>query len=302
MKLSYFREFVVLAKHLNFSIAANHLHMTQPGLSRHISGLEREIGIKLFERDTHGVQLTEKGEHFLKGIEKILNDYDFLCEAVAKGGIEKITIGVPYYGVKRYLSHVISPFESANPRLKINYMPAYPDAIVTGLLAKQVDVAVMPKVSYPFSEDLIFHDAFKEPVVLLVNHSHTLALKTAVHADEIKNENFITLKGDFGDALFEEWDKFCRKRGFAPPKKVLETATIEEAVLNMKPESGIMMLPGHLKQANLSGNVKWIDLLDEESYLTISLIHHADNRNPITKKFINFYLSHNSEQSYLRRI
>lgn len=295
MKLRHLREFIVLAKHLNFSIAANHLHMTQPGLSRHISGLEKDLGTQLFKRDTHGVKLTEKGELFLGGIQKIMNDYDFLCESVAKGGMKKITIGVPYFGVKEYLSHIISSFESAHPKVKINYLPAYPDAIMTGLLSKQVDVAVMPKVDLLFAEELVFHDAFTESLVLLVNRNHALATRTGIHTAEIQNEEFITLKGDFGDGLFEEWGQFCRNRGYPPPKKVMEADSIEEAVLNIKAESGIMMLPGHLKEVNISGNIKWLEILDPDCYLTISLIHHSDNQNPVTKEFINFYLKHNNK-------
>lgn len=290
MKLSHLREFIVLSKYLNFSVAARHLHMTQPGLSRHISGLEKEVGIKFFERDTHGVRLTERGEQFLLGVQKIINDFDFLCESVAKGGTDKITIGVPYFGVKRYLSHVISFFKSTYPGVKLNYLPAYPDAIITGLLSKQVDVAVMPRVDDLFPEDLVIHDAFIESVVLLVNRNHSLANRTGVQAAEIINEKFITLKGKFGDALFAEWYEFCRNHGFVPPKKAMEMDTIEEAALNMKPDSGVMMLPGHLKQANISENIKGIDILDEDFHLTISLIHHSDNQNPVTESFINFYL------------
>lgn len=290
MKLSYLKEFIVLSKYLNFSVAAKRLHMTQPGLSRHISGLENEVGVKLFDRDTHGVKLTDKGEHFLRGVQKIIDDYDFLCEAVAKGGMEKITIGVPYYGVRKYLSHVVSSFESANSMAQLNYLPAYPDEIIAGLFSKQVDVAVLPRVDFPHAEDLVFHDAFIEPVVLLVNRNNPLARRTGVHIRDLKNEELITLKGVWGTALFEEWYDFCVQRGFSPSRKTLETRTIEEAALSVKSDKGVMLLPEHLKQVNFSGNVTFIDVFDEDFYLTISLIHHPENRNPIIEKFIRFYL------------
>lgn len=86
MRIAYFSEFILLSRYLNFSLAARHLHMTQPGLSRHISMLEQEVGCTLFKRDTHSVRLSEKGKYFLKGIEKIAKDYDFLCETTSLGG------------------------------------------------------------------------------------------------------------------------------------------------------------------------------------------------------------------------
>lgn len=290
MKISYFEEFIVLSKYLNFSLAAKHLNMTQPGLSRHISRLENEVGIKLFKRDTHQVKLTEKGEQFSIGIQKILDDYDFLCESVTKDGLKKITIGVPYYGVNKYLSHVMSSFESAYVNIKIDYLPAYPDEIITNLLSMQVDVAVLPKVDFLNFEKLVFNDAFNESVVLMLNKSHPLAKKTGVKIAELKNENFIFLKGNWGDALFEYACDFCHKHGFVPPQKTKGIETIEAAALNMKPDTGVMLLPEHLQKANISGNVKCINILDEDCYLTISLVHHPENQNPIIDKFISYYL------------
>ena len=271
-------------------MAAKQLHMTQPGLSRHISRLENEVGIKLFKRDTHQVKLTEKGEQFSIGIQKILDDYDFLCESVTKGGLKKITIGVPYYGINKYLSHVMNSFESAYANVKIDYLPAYPDEIITGLLSMQVDVAILPKVDFLNFENLVFNDAFYESVVLMLNKRHPLAKKTGVKMAELKNEKFIFLKGNWGDALFEYVCNFCHERGFAPPQKTKEIETIEAAALNMKPDTGVMMLPGHLQQATISGNVKCINILDEDCYLTISLVHHPENPNPIIDKFISYYL------------
>jgi DNA-binding transcriptional LysR family regulator len=291
MKVSCFREFLVLAKYLNFSLAADHLHMTQSGLSRHISALENELGVKLFERDTHRVGLTEKGQHFLRGIGKIVEDYDFLCESIQTGGLEKITIGVPYFGVNRYLSPIMTPFEDAFPEVKISYLPAYPDAIIAGLLSKQVDVAVRPKVNFRGTSNLIFHDAFNEPVVLLLHRKHPLANTGGVHIADLEGEKFITLKGNFGDALFESWYELCRQHKLRLPKTTLGTMTIEEAALSMKPGSGVMLLPGHLKEANIAKGITCIDLLDEDCCLTIGLAHHPQNSNPVIEEFIDFYLS-----------
>jgi DNA-binding transcriptional LysR family regulator len=289
MRISYFREFITLSKYLNFSLAAKHLHMTQPGLSRHIARLEDEVGIKLFTRDTHQVKLTENGEQFLRGITKIVDDYDFLCESVTKGGLKKITIGVPYYGVNKYLSPVMGLFESAHAKVKIDYLPAYPDEIITGLLSMTVDVAVLPMVAFLRVENLAVHDLFNEPIVLMLNRNHPLAKKKGVKFDHLKNENFIFLKGNWGDALFQDLCGFCRQRGFAPPKKAKETDTIEAAALYMKPDTGVMLLPEHLREATISENVKCINITDKDCYLTVSLVHHPDNPNPIIEKFIRHY-------------
>lgn len=56
--------FLTLAHDLNFTKAAEKEHITQSSLSRKINGLEDELGISLFYRDSHQVSLTEAGKEF----------------------------------------------------------------------------------------------------------------------------------------------------------------------------------------------------------------------------------------------
>lgn len=119
--------------------------------------------------------------------------------------MRKLTIGVPYFGIRKYLSKTISLFEQVNPQLKINYLPAYPDAIISGLFTRKVDVAVLPKTPFKNNEELVFQDAFEEPLVVLLNRDHPLASQTKIEFNQLKNQEFIVLKGDYGDAMFETW-------------------------------------------------------------------------------------------------
>lgn len=54
-------EFLVLSQTLSYSKAAKKLFITQSALSRHIIDMEEELGVKLLERSTHGVKLTQAG-------------------------------------------------------------------------------------------------------------------------------------------------------------------------------------------------------------------------------------------------
>lgn len=61
MELRVLRYFLMVAKEQSFTNAAKQLHMTQPTLSRQLALLEKELGTVLFERNGHGVTLTEDG-------------------------------------------------------------------------------------------------------------------------------------------------------------------------------------------------------------------------------------------------
>ena len=55
MHIDFYREFIVLARCLNYTEAAEKLHMAQPALSKHIVALEREFNAELFIRDRRNV-------------------------------------------------------------------------------------------------------------------------------------------------------------------------------------------------------------------------------------------------------
>lgn len=61
MELRNLKSFLVVAREENITRAANLLHMTQQSLSRQIMQLEKELGVKLFQRRNHSVLLTEQG-------------------------------------------------------------------------------------------------------------------------------------------------------------------------------------------------------------------------------------------------
>lgn len=84
MNIYNLRYFVTLARIRQYTKAAEELCITQPSLSHAISQMEKELGVKLFEKNGHKITLTQFGEEFLSYAEKTLDVLDKEGEASVK--------------------------------------------------------------------------------------------------------------------------------------------------------------------------------------------------------------------------
>ena len=73
--------------------------------------------------------------------------------------------------------------------------------------------------------------------------------------------------------------------------------TIEAAVLNLRADGGILLLPAHLKDSHLSVNIKYIDIVDPEYSLTICIYHQRKKQDPAMKLFVDYYVERSRKES-----
>ncbi len=74
MNIKQMKGFLELSKTLNFSKTAKQMYMSQPAFSRMIESMEKEIGVKLIQRDKVNPKLTPAGQNVLRHCERILNE------------------------------------------------------------------------------------------------------------------------------------------------------------------------------------------------------------------------------------
>ena len=112
MEIRHLRYFVAVARELNFTRAAQSLHMSTPPLSQRIRSLESELGVALFDRSTHHTVLTTAGRELLPLARQLVAEFDTLPARVRRPspGLEvRLTIpDVLSQAQRRHVSDVIT--------------------------------------------------------------------------------------------------------------------------------------------------------------------------------------------------
>ncbi|MGL4914443.1 MAG: LysR family transcriptional regulator [Romboutsia sp.] len=105
MRISSLKYFYEVSELKSISKVSNNLHISQPALSHQLSKLEKELGVKLFERSNRGVELTEKGKILYNYAKEILNSHDNLLEELSQGEFEQEEIKISI--LSRYANFLI---------------------------------------------------------------------------------------------------------------------------------------------------------------------------------------------------
>ena len=117
--LPYFLE---VARQRSFSRAAELLDVPLPSLSRRIAALERELGVKLLNRTTRSVNLTESGVLFFEGADFILSELDLLRERIVQSETRaagRVRVSVPTDLYYRFLQGIFGEFTRRHPGVEL---------------------------------------------------------------------------------------------------------------------------------------------------------------------------------------
>lgn len=187
------RGFVAVAEELHFGRAAARLSMTQPPLSRLVQKLEREVGVRLFDRDSRGVGLTPAGNAFYGEARRLLalaESAPELARRISAGSAGTLRVGFTGgagYGVlPRLLNHLSEQL----PDLELELFELVSRDQVEAVQAHEIDLGLARP---PFDTTLFGHRLLmREAMVVAVPHGHPLtALERPVRAADLASEMLI---------------------------------------------------------------------------------------------------------------
>jgi len=258
MELRHLRYFLALAGSLNFTRAAERVHVTQSTLSHQIRQLEEEIGRTLFERVGKRVRLTAAGEAFLSYAQRAMQEIDqglseLKAEAAPLSG--EVRLGATHTFNLGIVPECVAEFLSRNPTVRILAEELPADAIVAGLAQGRLDLGVAYRPELPGS--LRFEPLFNEELVLAVSRRHPLARRKRLRMIELHREPLALLPDSFSTRrLLDE----CFAAAGARPHICAEMSSVA-ALLGLVARSGV----GTIVAANAVDPARDLALIPLES-------------------------------------
>ncbi len=144
--MRHLRAFLVLAEELNFTRAAERLHLAQQALSAQVKQFEERLGTPLFVRSTRSVGLTAAGEALLERLPGALAELDDAVAAArraAEGEIGRLTVGLLATGPLDLTPRVLREFSRARPGAAVSLRNIDFSDPTGGVRSGETDVAIV---------------------------------------------------------------------------------------------------------------------------------------------------------------
>jgi len=292
MKAATFRQvrvFATVARHLNYSRAAQELRMSQPGVSNHVKQLERHAGLPLFEQMGRKIYLTTAGHEMLRYSRAIIQQFKEADEALAalkgiRGGRLNIAvISAGDYFFPGLLAEFCRRHDSVTVRLSVNNR----EEIVRQLTENTTDLTVLLRP--PENTDMVAEAFAPQPHVIIAAPAHGLVRKRHISLPTLANEAFIVRERGSDTRLAME--ELLAESGvkFNVTMEIKSTETIKQAVIA---GMGISFLSAHTIGRELE--LGRLAVLDVEGFPVMRkwhIVHHRNKRlPPVAVAFKEFLL------------
>lgn len=308
MHIDYYREFLELARCLNFTEAANNLHITQPALSKHVTALEKEYNAELFIRTRRNVQLSEAGRILYGAATTIVDSYDRAMQDIA-AITEEDPIRVDGILYDSTISSIISMStilldDSHKTPVIFSHEE---DAPLFDLLEEgKIDVVFAYENEAEMNEKgFVCKPLSRSQFVAVVDTKHPLARKKSLRIEDLKDETFIQFVDEYSISGWKRIEAVCSAHGFEPKTRPILGRSITSYVTT-PPGDDVLILQQNMRQIKTfseTGNVACIPIEDKDAAFVIYYMYKKENEERLKhliealEESKNIIFTHRKERS-----
>lgn len=291
------RQFIMVAEELHFGRAAQRLHMTQPPLTQAIAGLEKQLGVRLFERNKRSVQLTAAGAALLPQARDLVARALAMPEqarAAASGEIGLLRLAfvstVGFGGLPQW----VRTFRATNPGVRLELTEATGDVQLQLLREGRIDAGIVLHAhDEPAPPGMIRQMIGQEPLWLALPQQHPLTQAGALYFEQVCREPLVLFPRAILPAIHDGLQARYAAAGFA--LNVTQEAIQMQTIVNLvSAELGVAWVPRSVSQLQRAG-VAYRELKEARGPLPLplpmplcetSVMWSAEHDTPVLRRWL----------------
>lgn len=286
MDLRQIRYFLVLATELNFTRAANRLHISQPPLTRQIQQLEASMGVVLFERTTRGVALTEAGAVFFEEARKIVALTDQATHKTRlahTGQLGRLDIGIFGSAILNVIPTLLIELRKTHPDIVISLQNTTKIQQIEAVREKRLDIGF--NRVYPDVPDLKVETVMMENLFVATPRDHPLSRRRVLAVRDLVNQPLILFPNNVRPTFADNVVALCRDEGFAP-LVAHEVEDVMTCIALVSAGLGLAVVPESTVNLQLPG-VRYHLLRSANAKVDLSCVYREDNSSPALAVFLD---------------
>jgi len=291
MELRHLRYFVAIGEELNFTRAAERLHIAQPPLSQQIRQLEEELGVTLLQRNSRPVRLTEAGELLLARARALLVSLE---EAVAdirrvgRGKAGKLAIGFVGSAMFAGLPDIVGAYRDHSPDVELVLDEMLAADIAEALRRRRIDIGIARPALLP-EPGLAQRLLLEEPYVAALPCAHPLAARRDIALAELSDDAFVLYPGLPEPSVTGLIVRACEAAGFTP-RLAQEVLHLQTAIGLIAAGVGVSLIPRAAARAQTGRGVVYVPLAAPALMAPLTMAWREEDVSPAVQRLLDIAL------------
>ncbi|MBR3309071.1 MAG: LysR family transcriptional regulator [Lachnospiraceae bacterium] len=291
MNTTQIKCFLAVAETLNFTKAAKQLFITQPGLSRQIVSLERELNTLLFIRDKQSVRLTPAAAVLAKELqdfESRLEEILHKAQKIGQGYSGRLVIGMlgGQY-VNEELTDKLMRFMQENPNIDLVFKQGSFRDLREWVIDGSIDIAYTLNFDVHDMKGIVITEFCKDSPVFAISRHTGTGRKKKVLLNDLMEETLIIISPDDSRAGYELIQAFLKRSGvsFSDIRYAPNLATI---MMWIEAGQGVGII-NHNSNITSKTSIRLLEniVIDTNQQASSCFIWKAENYNPAIPLFVN---------------
>lgn len=269
MKFRHLRIFTAVCETMSMTKAARHLYISQPAVSQTITELEEYYDVRLFERMSNKLYLTDAGKQLLPLAQEAMKLQatiettmrDFRQENSIRLGAT-VTIGT------YLLPRVVKAIQSIQPQIRVQTVVDNTSAIEEKLLNSDLDIGLVE--GQITSSQLVTEPFYEDELVIVCAPNHPLAGKDLVRVRDLQNHAFILREEGSGSRLL--FSKRMEEKSIT--YRIVGVLSNTEAILNSAQQGLGLGVVSRIAVAVEQPGLKVLNIPDLNLTRTFDIVYH----------------------------